>query len=332
MISLVTLVKGQVKKTLKTEKDGFQWYELKENGFEGAADANGNILISLAEGYNFIFYFNGFFSVDKNGSCGICNIEGKEIISPSRGYKYIFPEGAPNNYPYFWVFKSEYFGVCDIDGNEIIPPTKENTYMTYYREEIDAFGDKANNSLGVKIDKQGHAINYLNKDGNEVIDFLFQSKWDFQYETGVLPDENNIYCSQFIIRFEFRTSSFIVRVLVFDRATGIETIKESYYISPSKCFLSTSGNEIQIGFDVQGTIIHKYLGVFEEMIDLVLDPNGEKYYRYRNVELPDVQSAWSKLNRKLNGCLDYRDEINFNKKFIRLKERLTSYSWGDRRY
>lgn len=202
MTSLVITMNAQVIKTLKTEKDGFRWYELKENGVEGAQDVNGYSLIPLTKGYDRVYYFNGYFNVIKNRyaglysaegkeiistergyenvlyfngyivvqkdqSYGICNIEGKEIIPTSRGYKVIIPQGEPNNYPYFQVWKSNNQGVCDIDGNEIIPPNEEYSSKSYYIKEINAFGCcEKHASTGVKIDRQGHAINYLDKDGN----------------------------------------------------------------------------------------------------------------------------------------------------------------------
>lgn len=368
MTSFVVTVNAQVTKTLKTERDGFQWYELKENGAEGALDVNGQSLIPLTKGYDRVYYHNGYFNVKKNRYVGlysaegkeiistergyeyvsyfngyiniqdqfrgICNMEGKEIIPTSRGYDWIVPQGKPNDYPYFQVWKSDNTGVCDIDGNEIIPPNEDYSSKCYYIKELNAFGCcEKHASTGVKIDQQGHAINYLDKDGNEVIDFLFQSYWDFQYEKGVMPDEKDVLCSQFIIRFEFKPSSFIVRVIVADRATGTETVKESHYISPSNCLLQTKDNDILIGFDVQGTTINKNLIVlYDGKIDLVYDlGKNKKYHRYRNIELLSSYRSVD-IVAVLVGCPNYRDEINFKNKFLRLKEKLTSYSWKERRY
>ena len=44
----------QVNRTLKTERDGFQWYRITQNGNYGAEDKNHNTLIPLSRGYTMI--------------------------------------------------------------------------------------------------------------------------------------------------------------------------------------------------------------------------------------------------------------------------------------
>lgn len=64
-------------KTLKTESDGFQWYQLEQNGKFGAQSMGGTTFIPLSRGYTFICYHQtegGWFSVEKNGSKGACDI------------------------------------------------------------------------------------------------------------------------------------------------------------------------------------------------------------------------------------------------------------------
>ena len=78
---------GQLER-LETEKDGFKWYRIDNDGIYGAKDANGRTIIPLSRGYTSISYFKGYLTVMKNGLDGLCNKQGEEIIPPQ--YSLVF--------------------------------------------------------------------------------------------------------------------------------------------------------------------------------------------------------------------------------------------------
>lgn len=127
------------KKTLKTESDGYQWYKLEQNGKVGAQSVNGTTFIPLSRGYTSIYFYSGWFHIEKNKLEGICDIMGKEVVAPK--YEYVFPHDHINGYIYFEVVFNGRRGVCSMNGQEIITPkydevvcVDQDGYSYYYVE------------------------------------------------------------------------------------------------------------------------------------------------------------------------------------------------------
>lgn len=353
-------LKAQITKTLKTEKDGFQWYELKENGFEGAESVGGETIVPLSKKYNRVYYFHGYFNVtykkntnSKDDIAGIINTQGKEIISTKKGYCEAF--FYKNHFQVKKHSESNNItmvGACDIDGNEVIPTIYDagKNLIIYCSEKDnceDGYGfirfdcnELKYKPLNIFLDSKGHAINRLSYDGKEVIDFLFQDFWNFQTNSNVFPlqnrTNNNVNCSQFIIRFELSSSSFVVKIISVDRSSGTETTNESYNINPSSSMLKANSNEILIGFDIQGSKINKNIILQPDKKTIhfiydIINHGNDIYHIYRNNDMVSYMRE-DELMKAANGCLGYQDEINYETKYKRLKERLSQYSWKKRNY
>ena len=188
LIAILTAssVGAQVSRTLKTQKNGFKWYETYEGGYFGAEDINGHTIIPLNRGYNGISFYvcekvlgrnipgQGHFLVSKKDEFGkykygSCDINGKEIIAIGR-YDYIAFYSEKNVIGYYHVRLNGLYGACDIDGREIIAPKYKS--LVYYDEEY--HGDKFHCSkgfnykdsqgnfigLGITLDANGHASSY----------------------------------------------------------------------------------------------------------------------------------------------------------------------------
>ena len=118
-------------KRTQRRKDGFKWYQLKQDKYFGASDINGKIIIPLNKKYVSLYYSfldntdRGFFNVrDENNYWGLVEKRGKEIISTDRGYDLIVYQITDKGYKYFDVHK-DYAGkqgVCDLTGKELISP------------------------------------------------------------------------------------------------------------------------------------------------------------------------------------------------------------------
>ena len=119
-------------KELKEEKDGFKWYQLKQDKYFGAEDINGNTIIPLSKNYIYLWYSKlenhdrGFLNVkDENDNWGIYDINGREIISTDRGYDLIIYHITEEGFKFFEVGKDNNIskqGVCDLTGKELISP------------------------------------------------------------------------------------------------------------------------------------------------------------------------------------------------------------------
>lgn len=160
-------------KTLRTENDGFQWYELEQNGKHGAQSMSGTTFIPLSRGYTFICYHEmdgGWFSVKKNGGNGACDITGREIVAPGMydNVSYYNDSG----YEYCKVRLNGKTGICDMNGREIIAPR----YKTLIFNEIDCVFKYENDSgefvsTGITVPKSytsGNASNSSSPSSNTV--------------------------------------------------------------------------------------------------------------------------------------------------------------------
>ncbi|MBQ6771701.1 MAG: WG repeat-containing protein [Bacteroidales bacterium] len=128
-------------KELQTESDGFQWYQLYQNGKYGAQSLGGVTFIPLSRGYTFIYYvpFGGWFIVNNNKGerfqgRGCCDITGREIVAPGR-YDHV-EITREQEYRCCIVDLNAKYGICDMDGREIIAPRYEalkvfNGYVKY---------------------------------------------------------------------------------------------------------------------------------------------------------------------------------------------------------
>lgn len=152
-------------KSLKTEDDGFKWYNIiGSNGTEGAESIDGKTLIPLSRGYSFICYHSGsygygYFGVEKNGKEGACNIKGKEIIAPEKGYDNVTLHLDSQNKGYYSVKKNGKVGACDLKGKEIIAPKYETLFYSF-----DGFNYKDSQgkyqTLGIILDDYDIASEY----------------------------------------------------------------------------------------------------------------------------------------------------------------------------
>lgn len=125
---------------LKTEKNGYQWYEISNDDYYGVKDKSGKILIPLERGYSDVTFIpnqviTGYFSVEKDDKEGACDLTGKELISPDRGYEDVtyIAEKALNGY--FSVEKGGHEGVCDKNGKELISPDRGYDSVTFLDED-----------------------------------------------------------------------------------------------------------------------------------------------------------------------------------------------------
>lgn len=148
-------------KTLQEHKDGTKWYLLKDDKTYGALDQDGNVLIPLSKGFNYVSYYHadntdrGFFDVQKGDFHGIYDKSGNEIISTERGYSMIVYQVTLDGYKYFGVTKNDKDGACDLKGKEIVPP--KYYAVTYYGDCFGAYLDenlKEWIDLGIKLEKK----------------------------------------------------------------------------------------------------------------------------------------------------------------------------------
>lgn len=86
VLSMFSLRSFAQRRELRTESNGFQWYEdITSNGDRSASDVNENVLIPFSRGYDFLCFHprektTGYFTVKSKGKSGACDITGKEIV------------------------------------------------------------------------------------------------------------------------------------------------------------------------------------------------------------------------------------------------------------
>lgn len=193
------------KKTLQTEHDGFQWYELEQNGKVGAQSMSGTNFIPLSRGYNFIYYHNilgvKWFGVIKGRSEGACDITGREIVAPGR-----YDEVSYDNeegHVFCYVKLNGKKGVCDGNGREVIAPRYDDVFSynedgyVFYIVELDGkrgvytengrevIATRYKNLFYDNYDNSNHVFKYEDASGHYVsLDNPFEKSTNTDYASG----------------------------------------------------------------------------------------------------------------------------------------------------
>ena len=259
---------AQVTKSLLTEKNGFQWNKVYGEDVCGAESADGSTLIPLSRGYSNICFYTkgdgGYFGVWRKGVDGVgaCDINGREVIAPGR-YHQVFYHEAGNTGYYSVENSGGKQGACDIYGREIIAP--EFKYILYnsgvfkYQDESGSF-----HSTGITLNASGHASSYgfglssarqLSSPSPNANTLEFPYYFYYPYDPGdntgsyVFPldkSDEDFLCGVFVVRYEFFSSYFSMKLVGVNRRTGAEKVWYSHDVYPSQSGLTLSENELSV--------------------------------------------------------------------------------------
>ncbi len=170
-------MKSGMTKELKTEKDGYQWYLVKQGNLYGAQDKSGKKII-LTEYDNIYCYSEKgetssyrYFTARKGDYYALYYPNGKCPISIDRRYGSLFLSITANK-AYIVVARSLSsgdigFGICDMDGIEVISPISKsypflqcafnnNKICNYYYFEVKE--DLETNGLYHIVDLNGNIV------------------------------------------------------------------------------------------------------------------------------------------------------------------------------
>ena len=153
-----TKTKSERKKELKEEYDGFSWYQVWTwNGTKyvnyGAQDINGKPLIS--ERYEFVYYRDGYFHVEKNGKKGLYTKEGRCICEAKYNNIYVREE---DDGTYFEFEDNVGLGIMNDKGRVIIPSSSLYKSIIYLSGGFEYEND-AGNWIAFDMDIHGNKIN-----------------------------------------------------------------------------------------------------------------------------------------------------------------------------
>lgn len=134
------------KKKLHVESYGYRWYEVQNNNFTWAENADGGIVVPPRKfswiRYDYSTYIGGFFvrSIQDDGEYRqeAYTKEGNILIPESRKYVKIGVDNPKQKY--ILVQGSNGIGIVDMNGYEVVPPE----YETYTYDGYDFEGTKEN--------------------------------------------------------------------------------------------------------------------------------------------------------------------------------------------
>lgn len=134
------------KKKLHVESYGYRWYEVQNNNFTWAENADGGIVVPPRKfswiRYDYSTYIGGFFvrSIQDDGEYRqeAYTKEGNILIPESRKYVKIGVDNPKQKY--ILVQGSNGIGIVDMNGYEVVPPE----YETYTYDGYDFEGTKKN--------------------------------------------------------------------------------------------------------------------------------------------------------------------------------------------
>ena len=169
LVAVSSAYAQKVKRNKQKEKDGFSWYLLKQDGFRGAENNRGTIIIPLEKKFSSINYQKGYF-IAKDQFSEVYDTIGNVIIPIERRYDQINPTNVSidgNEICNVFRFRiplgnNEYrHGICDKNGVEIIPPVYD-AILNFPNGIIMFFkyfgGNQVKFYTGYKFDKQGNIV------------------------------------------------------------------------------------------------------------------------------------------------------------------------------
>ncbi len=280
---------SSVSKTLKTEKDGFQWYRLYQNGKYGAEDVNHNTLIPLSRGYTMVLYDSyGYFTVYKgDNNKGVCERSGKEIV-------------PPQYHKVMYSYESDYG--CRV--------------FYYYPTSSTSYSEVVH--TGLTLDENFRAVKAPVK-STLIEDFKYYS---YMPIVNGKPDLAHPINSIEGVRFDFASTKG--KIIVNLMKDGYS--KESVTINPSESSLHTESGVIKISFSEGGT--SKYIAVLKNIsgsdannVIMWIDNNSSN-----NGKFFGEIGAGGGIGALSDAISKYRGS-DFDGQFRRLKTELERFSW-----
>lgn len=153
-----TKTKSEREKKLREEDDGFSWYQVCTwNGTDfvnyGAQDINGRPLIS--ERYESVYYYDGYFHVEKNGKKGLYTKERKCICEAKYNEIHVWEKDDGT----YIEFKDNVgIGIMNDKGRVIIPSSSLYKSIIYLSGGFEYEND-AGNWIAFDMDIHGNKIN-----------------------------------------------------------------------------------------------------------------------------------------------------------------------------
>jgi len=238
LLGLTALSANAQTRSLRTEKDGFQWYKTYSSDmkYEGAESVDGKTLIPLSRQYTFICYHSksghkGYFKVNKGDKYGACDIYGREIIAPQYRKLYYLSKG---------------FSWEDSEGND-----------HYLGITLDAngrassYGHTGSTSSTTRSASSAYNNSYQQPQQQQTqqkstqIDVLYSACYDENMKP--LPKGKGDSPIEYIARFIFNANQIVIKVVKVERALNSkETIITETKFDPKKCNYKELGNEIEI--------------------------------------------------------------------------------------
>lgn len=167
---------------LRTEYDGYKWYRFYENGYCGAKNENGDVIISTGRKYDHIQYvpdtvFQGrksnivskqkWFRVYKNKKQGACDFSGREIIAPEKYDKVFYHYNDNKRFGHYYVRLNGKCGICNKQGDEILAPIFEGTLSYFsYSNDIQYYDNNSWVSTGYTFNSRGEIVSSSHSSNN----------------------------------------------------------------------------------------------------------------------------------------------------------------------
>lgn len=239
LLGLTSLSANAQTRSLRTEKDGFQWYNIfsSDGKYEGAESVDGKTLIPLSRQYTFICYqsesgHKGYFRVEKGDKQGACDIYGREIIAPK--YKFVF------------YYSGKGFQYEDAQGNYIPLGITLDA-----NGRASSYGHTGSTSSTTRSASSAYNNSYQQPQQQQTqqkstqIDVLYSACYDENMKP--LPKGKGDSPIEYIARFIFSADQIVIKVVKVERALNSkETIITETKFDPKKCNYKELGNEIEI--------------------------------------------------------------------------------------
>lgn len=320
LLGITALDASAQERFFEEESDGFKWYKIKQDGYQGAESVDGKTLVPLSRQYTYIKYefrpgHKGFFKVQKNKKDGACDIYGKEIIAPN--YKLIF--------------------YSTVDGFNYV---NESGSWTPFGITLDANGHASTYSYGSSSSSPSYSPSTApSSSSTKQYDFHFLYFYDVKTGKNKMPrdydnseNKDKDFCSElsnFVMRYELFESFIKITIIATNLNTGAEKTVESHYIYPQQSTLYKTGKGYTIVWGDNGKENNASLWEKQQMLIILdADPNNQKVF---NCEASDKVNGILSTSYNAVNCKGVKLEDQYTSKYSQLISCIQQYTWKGRK-
>ena len=317
-VTTLSTATAQITRQLKTEDNGFRWYQTHSGSYYGAESTDGRTIVPLSKGYDMIVFHEeknciGFFGVYRNGKRGAYDIHGNLVIEPIHEKLYYLTNG----FCYEDAYGTDHYLGITLDANGRASSTASGT------STASTYTPSTSSTSTVSSSSSSESS----------IDFIFNYYYDKVTDKNVFAidkESEYFFCGQFIMRYEFYSSFFNIILIAANRRDGTEREVWRLLVYPAQGNIVIKSSEHIIAWQDGSVVRNMFIRPDKNMVFLYDASDLTKQRLFNNKEDGTINTLFRTMSSDSECTITL--ENDYSGKCNRLISRLLQYSWGKKTY